>query len=172
MAEYPWKRGEMVVGDPAPGGAPGTAPASLAPEGAIMVALPGFNYPPPGSLAVESVNQVTVQGGTNSNFEELVAFDVDIAEQFRIWEIGFSAVDPTALVFSEYRVLKNKVPLNGYDGVPLPIGTLDRSGQVALQVAGPARLSIEVRCLLPGSVYPWVIFGRIHGWRFNDPRTR
>lgn len=173
--EFPWRGGNIFGGEPEPPGAPpasGTVPGSLAPGGGVAISLPGFNYPPAGSIAVEAVAAAIVTPGLAASFVELVAFDIAIAEQFRIAEIGFISVDPTVLVFSEYRILKNGVPIPGYDSVPVPIGTIDHPGTVSLQVAGAARVSIEVRCLLPGVNTTHSLIGRVRGWRFNDPSTR
>lgn len=166
----------IAPGARTPGGRPEPAepPVGIMPSGGlrpdpggVAVSLPGFNFAPPGSIPVERSGAVTVVGGQTG---EIIVFQLEQAQQLRIAEIGFSAMDAAGLVYASWAVLRDGAGLEGYNDIPVAIGTIDQPAQVDLQVPGPARITITVTNGLTNAGVVQVYVARMRGWRFNEGR--
>lgn len=138
-----WKFGREAGGDIVPNpDVVDTTPPGLQPEGDVVVALPGCNFPPRGAMWLDLVADADL--GAQGGNAIVIQFPVPQNWNFRIEQIGFSAESELALGDLVWSVLSggNAVPyfLNK-SGV---IGTLDEPARIFVEIAGQSTVQIQL----------------------------
>ncbi len=111
ISSWQWLRfGRPLGGDPArPVEIVDTAAPGLKPEGDVLVALPGVNFPPRGSLWFDRVADADVGAGASV---DVIAFTIPATMEFVIRYLGFNAESELALSDLTWSVIENGNAVN------------------------------------------------------------
>lgn len=141
-------------------------PAHWGPEGAGQaIILPAFHFAPRGSVPID-LSQATTTALAGGQTATLVTIDVPAMSELRIIQVGFSAVDPTALQFSSWSILRDNQALYDYNNIPTAIGTIDAPATIDLHVGGQATITLKVTNNF-NAPSAWNYAARVRGWIYQ-----
>jgi hypothetical protein len=146
---------------------------SLSPELGAAVHAPPYIDPPRGAVWVDRTfdagASITGGGGSRPCFSvfggEII---VPAGWELRLSKIGFSTIDPADMVYAAFQLTKDGNVLQGYEGNPVAIGSLDAMGEIFLHVAGPATIGVVIFNNLPNPIQTIRPITRICGWMFKS----
>jgi hypothetical protein len=141
-------------------------PAHWGPEGAgLLVTLPPFHFAPRGAVPID-LSQGTTTALAGGQTATLITIEVPAMSELRIIQVGFSAVDPTALQFSSWSITRDGQALYDYNTIPTAIGTIDAPATIDLHVGGRATIELKVTNNF-NSPSSWNYAARARGWIYQ-----
>lgn len=158
------ERHSQVQPDTGPGQMDPTQPGGQAPPGRVPVRLPGANYPPAGSFAVDEQQDADIPAGSTAT---VLTFTVPETNQLRLDGIGFGAADEVALRFLTWSLLVNRDPAPAYANVAATVGTIVQVSPIFLHIGGPAVVQLEATSDA-AAVLTYRFIARLKGWQYVD----
>lgn len=145
----------------------GSTPASLVPQGGLVIRLPGSSFAPDGSIPVDQTGDGDIAPSSSATLVTIVTPD---ALRFRIAGIGFGADDEVALGALSWSMLINGDPSTGYSTVPAAIGSIRQLAAINVITFASQVVTIVARTSAAlGGTFRFIC--RVQGWFYTEDRS-
>jgi len=139
-------------------------PGAYGPEMGTYVRLPGANYPPAGSVAVDAIGDANIAPAATAT---LVTVTVPDTLRFRMVGIGFGADDEVALRFLTWAIRFDGDTRPGYNFVSAAVGSLRQLAEIIV-VIGSSQTVTVVGAADANAVLTYRYQCRVRGWFWNE----
>ena len=139
-------------------------PGANAPEGGQLIQLPGANFPPAGSRAVDETGDANIAPGTEA---VMVTFVVPTMLRNVLVGIGFGADDETATAFLSWSIRLGSESVPGYILKPAALGSLLYLAEIFVLAPSGATVNI-VGFASAAAVVTYRYIARVRGWNYIE----